>query len=720
MALLLGSVQAVLSALVIVASRQSSIALVYVVLGFVVCAATAIMALETGMPAAASSTADAPMSTSTSRPVDRGPGTPPIVLVAVAVLGVGAGLSTFWHGYYDTGVWVPIGLAMTIAAAAATIARPFPISLPVVLTVGASAGLGLLSLLSGAWASGVAPTTSEANLWLTYAALLVLCASLLRGPRETTTLLVAAGAGIAIVGASVLVRMLGSDGGLLFLGGRLGAPLGYVNGEGCVFAMGCWMAMALAERREPLVAALGAAGTVTLAGLTLLSQSRGAAVATLAALMLALVAIPGARRRVFSLAVIGVAVALAAPAVVHVYRLGRAGSPPASTVHSAAFAIVLSALGAGAVWGLCVAATRRLAEREDATGVQLRRVATVLACVIVAAPVAAGVIKFGSIKNAVSTQWHAFTHVSDTSATSAGSGGDTRLFSGAGNRYDYWRIAWGAFTDHPWGGVGAGNYPTVYFRERRTTEAVQNPHSIELQTVSELGLPGGLLLLAFVAGAVIGGARLRREAVQAGGARTAMVASVGVAVVWLVDTSGDWMHLIPGVSAIALLGFAVLCRGRWSRPHEATSPARAPAAGRVMAIAGGALVLVIAGASLLRATVTAYYLHDARAEVRTQPAAAITDANRALRLDPSQLDAYYVKAAALARFDRAAAAQATLSAAARQDPKAFVTWTLLGDLEVRRGDLAAARSYYRRAQTLDPRDPALRQLVRNPAIALAR
>ena len=48
-------------------------------------------------------------------------------------------------------------------------------------------------------------------------------------------------------------------------------------------------------------------------------------------------------------------------------------------------------------------------------------------------------------------------------------------------------------------GVGAGNYDRTYFLERRTTEDIRQPHSIELQTLGELassagpagGLPGG-------------------------------------------------------------------------------------------------------------------------------------------------------------------------------------------------------------------------------------
>ena len=57
---------------------------------------------------------------------------------------------------------------------------------------------------------------------------------------------------------SVLVRLLGGDPAALFLGGRLNSPLGYINGEGCLFVMGLWLCMAAAESRRAAVAGAGA------------------------------------------------------------------------------------------------------------------------------------------------------------------------------------------------------------------------------------------------------------------------------------------------------------------------------------------------------------------------------------------------------------------------------------------------------------------------------
>ena len=42
----------------------------------------------------------------------------------------------------------------------------------------------------------------------------------------------------------MLIRLVTGDFASLFSAGRLNLPLGYVNGEGCVFAMGIWLAVA--------------------------------------------------------------------------------------------------------------------------------------------------------------------------------------------------------------------------------------------------------------------------------------------------------------------------------------------------------------------------------------------------------------------------------------------------------------------------------------------
>ncbi|MDQ4129522.1 MAG: tetratricopeptide repeat protein, partial [Actinomycetota bacterium] len=78
------------------------------------------------------------------------------------------------------------------------------------------------------------------------------------------------------------------------------------------------------------------------------------------------------------------------------------------------------------------------------------------------------------------------------------------------------------------------------------------------------------------------------------------------------------------------------------------------------------------------------------------------------------MSAHYLRAAAYARFDDYRSARGALLAAAQREPHDFVPWALLGDLAVRAGDLPEARRDYGRAHALNPRDPTLAALARDP------
>jgi UDP-GlcNAc:undecaprenyl-phosphate GlcNAc-1-phosphate transferase len=708
--LVLGSTQAVVSGLVIVATRESSTTLVYILLAFVVSAGTAIGAMEGAAASEQMGSLSVGERSAASRSVRRY-----APMAALFVLGLGAGLSPLFEGYYNTRTWIPIGFGLVVAAATGMIARPPRLGRPAILAVGGLAGFGLLSLLSGSWAAAAEQATIEGNRWLSYVAFLLLLLVFLRRRRDGLPLLLGAAVGIAIVGAVVLARMLGSDPLDLFLNGRLNEPLGYVNGEGCIFAMGCWIGVAAAERRQPWVAGLGAAFATAMACLALLSEARGAAIATLVTGLVLIAFIPGLRRRVLALAVIAAGVAGAAAPLLKVYSNG-AVTP--SVVQSAAIATIVAAAAVGLVWGALVAAASLANRQSVARKRLLDRLATVAVVVLVSLPVIAGLVRVGSIDRTVRTQWHAFIHNSDQGTNQA------HLLSGGGIRSDYWRVAWDVFAAHPVAGIGAGNYPAEYFRLGRVAEPIQNPHSLELQVLSELGVIGAVLFALIVAGVFLAALQIRRAARASLNARSAAVAAVGVAVAWFVDTSGDWMHLIPGVTAVALAAIAVLCSESGDeQPAVETEPgARRRIVGVPVTLAGAgavAFVLALAGASLLRSELTNIYVDRAQAELGTSPSHALSDADRAITLDGSDLDAYYLKAAAFARFDRADEARATLLTATQEDPTNFTTWTLLGDLEVRLRNFTAAKSFYEHAHALDPNDPSIASLARDPASAIS-
>jgi tetratricopeptide (TPR) repeat protein len=184
------------------------------------------------------------------------------------------------------------------------------------------------------------------------------------------------------------------------------------------------------------------------------------------------------------------------------------------------------------------------------------------------------------------------------------------------------------------------------------------------------------------------------------------------------------MHLLPGLTAIALAAVAVLVRPSRRRstvPDGAIprSPARRALTGRPALVLGGCAVivtLIVAGASLSRQGIADIYRSRAQSELASNPGAALTDVNRSLDIDSDVVQSYYVKAAALARFDEASTAEAALDSALELEPGNFVTWALLGDIATREHRPTAARRYYLRAHLLNPRDGALRELALGPGV----
>ena len=131
------------------------------------------------------------------------------------------------------------------------------------------------------------------------------------------------------------------------------------------------------------------------------------------------------------------------------------------------------------------------------------------------------------------------------------------------------------------------------------------------------------------------------------------------------------------------------------------------------------VTLVVAGASLSRQGLADIYRSRAQHELDAHPAAAITDANRSLEIDSDAMETYYVKAAALARFDQALRRpDGPRDRRSQHEPNNFVTWTLLGDISLRERTIGAAKRDYDRAHELNPRDLTLRALAANPSTGL--
>jgi hypothetical protein len=635
-----------------------------------------------------------------------------IAAAGLATLGAALGASQLLQGVYNETAWAPIALGALGLVVALAVAGP---RLPPMALLAPVLGLWLWSLASAGWGDSTDDAHIAADRWLLYAAAIVVLAwALGRDRRRAIVLLTSAAAGVLLVAAWMLARMLDGTGQSLFLATRLNDPLGYVNGQAAFLLVAAWPCLALAEHRgsraSGAIAGIGMASLVALLGLGLLCQSRSWEVALAAAVVVLEAAVPGRRRRAAALLLAGATVAAVYAPVSGVWRHPSpvTGVVTNGAVRHAAAAILVGAVAAGLVWSVIVLSLHRLAPAGSPARARVRRFASAALMVLgVAAAVAIGV-KGSTIEKRIQSQYEAFVRLSP------GSGG-SRLVSGAGNRYDYWRVALIEFRSAPLGGVGAGNYDTGYYLRRRTTEAITQPHSLELQTLAELGVVGGLLLAAFLVAVALGLRRTARTARHDLLARRVAVAAGGTFTVWLIQTSVDWTYLIPGVTAIALAAAVALASGPESRSVALAGRLR-------IAVIVAAAFVAIAGAVTIAPRILSLHAQASaqRALDRGAPRAAVADATAALEYDPDSVPAFVLRAAGFAALHSFPYALADLKRAVADEPRNWATWALMGDLLTRRGDRPGARAAYAHALALDPLEPDLNSALSASAAPVGR
>jgi UDP-GlcNAc:undecaprenyl-phosphate GlcNAc-1-phosphate transferase len=709
-AVALGSAQALLAVLALAAYRGGSVVLVIVVAAYVLAAALTIEVLDADFsddrPPSAAGTEAPPLRR-------RLPWVP--AAAAVGVVGLGFGLSPFYDAGYNSSLWAPAGLVVLAILLALAIGRPLALTRPAKLALGAIAALAVWSLVSLLWSSSVELGFIESNRWIVLTAMLGVLLLIVGDTRSAAWGLGGAVAGTVFVGGWTIAHMVLGAGVDLFLGGRLHDPLGYINAQGGVYAAALIPLVTLAEwRRRPSLSALGAGLATMCLGLALLAESRGVVLALLAGVLAAFLVAPGRLRRAGALTVIALPVAVVIPWLLDVYQERTGSGLTETTVQRAGALLLLAAVLSALAW--LVVARVSLSLSPERTRV-VRRVWAVTLGLAAVLLVTAGIANSAQIGDRVRSQYHAFVDVG--SATASPQASRSRLLTGAGNRYDYWRIAVNSWREQPVIGLGAGGYTVPYFEHRRTSESVRQPHSIELQVLSELGLIGFVMLLALLGAVAWGITRAARNSVTEQH-RLLLVAAVGLFVTWLAQTSVDWLHLMPGVTGVAFVALAVLVRGdagpvstRVETLEERRAPRTVAVRRVVLGVAGvGVLVALL---SLSRQTLAEHYRTGAQESLaRSAPADAVVLADRSIRLDGYGVDAYYLRSAGLEQLGRAREARAALMDALDREPRNFVSWALLGDFEARAGDPSAARRAYRRASALTPRDAELARLAAGP------
>ena len=427
--------------------------------------------------------------------------------------------------------------ALLALAALAVPGLPLPGAKPARTALVALAGLAAWTWIAASWSSSPAGADQELELALLYLPALAAGAIAWSDRRAARMVEPALAAGaLLVIGYGLSGRLLP---GVVHLhataraGGRLEQPMTYWNATGALAAIGLVLCARVAgDVTRPRALRIAAAAAAAPLGMgAYLSFSRGA-IACLLAGLAALVAFDRSRAQLRA-ALIALGAGALAGAAAAPFGAVRALHPGHATAEGLAVLALLAVTAAGAALLQARAGERRSPLRLGTAPV----VAVVVALALL--PYAAVVLaeRGGPSRDA------AF------GATNA------RLSDVGTHRLSYWRVAVDVAADHPIAGAGPGAFAVEWLRRRTIDERVRNAHSLELQTLADLGLVG----LALLAGVLAATALAARRVL--GADRALAAGPAAAALTWALHAGLDWDWEMPAVTlvAVALAGL-LLCR----------------------------------------------------------------------------------------------------------------------------------------------------------------
>lgn len=567
------------------------------------------------------------------------------------------------------------------------------VSGPALVASIALVALGAWTVVSLAWSPDRTVAVADSYKALFYAAMFgvgIWTCSLL-GRRVDWALAPVAFAGVVVGIGTTITLATGHDlHTYLHPDATLRFPIGYRNAEAAFLMICVWALLVLAvggRAKWPLRAVM-LAGATMLLELVVLAQSRGSLPAGVVALVFYLILAPNRLRQVVYLALAIAPIVVALPTLLDVFQHGEiAGSLP--LLRSASKAVALTTLLSFVLAAACLALLEPRMELGEKWTKRISRSLAVATIVAVAVGVGAFLSAEGGPVHFIDQRLAEFNRGVSPSFHRASTRFGVNVSS---ERGDLWRVASDEFVDHPVLGGGPGSFQFAYLQNRHTVITPKDPHSIELLMLSELGLPGFILLVCFLGGAAVAAIRARRAG------RSAAVLSAGAVVVgsyWLIHSSYDWFWRYPAVTApvIFLLGAAVT-------PALRETSRLAPSRWRLVPFA----LLIVLAAGTIPLYLAERYKNRALEEWQANPAAAYADLDQATKLDPFDLEPLLIKGViASKRGERGLALVSFEKAESRVPrnyaPHYFIARELVGtNPRVARAELARARA-------LNPKDP---------------
>jgi O-Antigen ligase len=598
-------------------------------------------------------------------------------------------------------VWLLVVAMLALGAAGkATLGRPFW------WATGLIGGLALFSAFSSLWSGSVELSVVEADRVLVYLGFFL--AAFLIAQTDQRRQRFAEGIGIALIGAALLalasrllphVFELGAGPGS---GPRTGYPFGYWNANGLAFGIGTVLCLWMSRRSLTGALRWLAVGAIPVLLLALyFTYSRGGLLG-LGVACVCLLAL--SHDRLLMLGTLAIGAIGAMPAVLAVQGSRSLADNSANQAAVDQGASVLGLLIAGVVLSLLLFALLRQLERRGGavTGRALalsrdRRtlqgIALAAALLAIAAAIAVG-----------GRAWDQFSSPDQQFPTDPAA--HFSQLSGA-NRHEYWRVAVDAFGEEPVLGHGAGTYRFSWDKLRHIDLPVLNAHSLYLQAFTELGVIGGVLVLALVGVLLWTGFAAWRAA--SGARRELHAVLLAACLAFAVGAAIDWFWEIAGVGAIFFLASGALVAARCVQLARARAQRNGQGERRRfgLTVAGLGLAWVAALALIGPLLVDREIDTSNAAAADGNVAAAVDHAETARSIEPWAASPYLQLGLLANSQGDYATATARLGQAIDREEDNWQLYYLRARTQHRAGDDAAAETDLEEARRLNPEEQCL-------------
>ncbi|MGH3426279.1 MAG: O-antigen ligase family protein, partial [Mycobacteriales bacterium] len=316
--------------------------------------------------------------------------------------------------------------------------------------------------------------------------------------------------------------------------------------------------------------------------------------------------------------------------------------------------------------------------------------------IVVAVPISIG----AGLPRQVSHRWEVFKSRGGGSGNEDSSPSGILNFHGSG-RYQFWESAAEANETAPWKGIGPGTFEFWWARHGSYAGFVRNAHSLYMENLAELGIPGLLLIGGFVFAVLgIGAVRSLRAPPEQ---RLALAAATAGVAGFAMAAALDWVWQLGALAAAFMLLAAVAVSG-YSLPEPTRRRRRSNRRRRnqlqragVVAVAGAALVAI--WFPLRGATARQQSWVDAS---HGDLAAALDRAHDAADAQPDAASPLLQEALVLERQGKLRTAASAATAATGKESSDWRTWTILARIEAERGRIVKALHAYDRALVLNP------------------